>query len=54
VPYHDELLEETHRIKALDLLGLRITSVGRMGDCSGLRVTVGGGTDLTRGLIAEG
>ena len=44
----DELSEEAHRINGLDLPGLRITSVGAMGDCSGLRVTVDVGTDLAR------
>ena len=46
-PYSkDELLEETHRIIDLDRPGLRITSVGAMSDCSGLRVTVDEGVDL--------
>ncbi len=43
-----ELRDETNRIKDLDLPGLRITSVGPLGDCSGLRVTVDEGNDLAR------
>jgi hypothetical protein len=48
-PYsRDELSEEVLRINGLDLSGLRITSVGPMRDCSGLRVTVDVGNDLAR------
>ena len=48
-PYSwDELSEEAHRISALDLPGLRITSVGPVPDCSGLRITVDVGDDLAR------
>lgn len=43
-----ELRDETRRIKDLDLPGLRITSVGPLSDCSGLRVTVDEGNDLAR------
>ncbi|MGH3649841.1 MAG: hypothetical protein ACRDU9_03960 [Acidimicrobiia bacterium] len=44
----DELTEEAHRISGLELPGLRITSVGPLRDCSGLRVTVDVGNDLAR------
>ena len=48
-PYSkDELIQETHRIIDLDPAGVRITSVGPRGDCSGLRVTVDEGNDLTQ------
>ncbi len=48
-PYSkDELLHETHRIIELDPPGVRITSVGPKGDCSGLLVTVDEGNDLTQ------
>jgi hypothetical protein len=43
-----ELRDETNRINDLDLPGLRITSVGPLGDCSGLRVTVDEGNDLAK------
>jgi len=43
-----ELREEAHRIKGLEPPALRITSVGPIGDCSGLRVSVGVGNDLAR------
>jgi hypothetical protein len=48
-PYsRDELSEEAHRINGLDLPGLRITGVGPLRDCSGLRVNVDVGNDLAR------
>jgi hypothetical protein len=43
-----ELRDESNRIKDLGLPGLRITSVGPLGECSGLRVTVDKGNDLAR------
>jgi hypothetical protein len=48
-PYSmDELSEERDRINALKPAGIRITSVGPMRDCSGLRVTIDMGGDLAR------
>jgi deazaflavin-dependent oxidoreductase (nitroreductase family) len=48
-PYSSsELQDEAHRILELELPGLRITSVGPLPGCSGLRVTVDVGDDLAR------
>jgi hypothetical protein len=50
-PYsREELLQESRRIRGLDLPGLRITGVGPLRDFSGLRVNVDEGNDLTRAV----
>jgi hypothetical protein len=44
----DELSAEARRICGLQLPGIRITTVGPLRDCSGLRVTIDVGNDVAR------